>query len=524
MRSEQLSEKQAVQLVQDVLFNNSKKLYNLQVETSLPTFAQLSQERSAPATESTTWSTASVLQRIRSFNARWLRVYWHDYTSSARCRLIPIKQVYKTLKSGKPLALSITSAALGLLQMDMMIPEINGTGAQTLLPDWNSLKPGPIDGHLSCQGEFRKLDGSEEILCPRTLLRKTLERARALPQRLEFLIGFEIEFLVVERHPNWIPTMKSVGIDKYRPLHSSDGHAWSMANAVADWGREQGSFTTAMDEIIDLLDAADVEVETFHPESAPGQFELVLAARPPLEACDNLLLARQILSAAAARHGMHVTLHPKPFAAACGSASHMHMSVKSTTSSSTSPGGNSNDTDGPDIYEPFYAGILKHFRGLIAFTYASPASYERMVDSFWAGGRWVTWGTQNKEAPLRKCDGAHWELKVLDGLANPYLAVAAVLAAGALGGIAAGESLAPWADCAGDPALLSEEERGALGIEKMFPADLGAALDALAEDEALGALLGPEFVERYINVKRAELRFLEPMAPEERRRWIMDRY
>lgn len=170
-----------------------------------------------------------------------------------------MKQIYKILESGNPVAFSVTIAALGLLQIDAMIPEATGTGAYTLHPDWSSLKSGPIDGHLTCYGEFRNLDGSEEPLCPRSLLRKTVEKARALPQGLDFLIGFEIEFLVVERNPNPNPD----GSDKYTPLHSSDGHAWSMARSVADWGSEQpGSFATAMDEIIDALDAADIEIES----------------------------------------------------------------------------------------------------------------------------------------------------------------------------------------------------------------------------------------------------------------------
>lgn len=516
VRTGQLEENQAVQLVQDVLFNNSNKLYNLQVETSLPSFAQLSQTQPSMATVGTNWASESIMQKLRSFDAKWLRVYWHDYTSSARCRLIPMKQIYRTLERGKPLTFSVTLAALGLLQTDMMVPEASATGAYILHPDWNSLKPGPIDGHISCYSEFRKLDGSEEPLCPRSLLRKTVEKARALPQGLDFLIGFEIEFLVVERNPNPNPDVPG---DKYRPLRSSDGHAWSMARSVADWGSSSGgeetpgSFATAMDEVIDALDAADIEVEMFHPESAPGQFELVLAARPPLEACDSLLFARQILETAAARRGLRVTLHPKPFKMACGSASHMHMSVKSATSG-----------DGPDVYEPFYAGILKHFRSLIALTYANPASYERMVDSAWAGGRWVTWGTENKEAPLRKCDGAHWELKVLDGLANPYFAVAAVLAAGALGGIVRGEELGRWGDCVPDPAALSEAERRELGVEEMFPDNLRDALDVLLTDDELVGLLGREFVQRYVYVKKGELKLLTPMKPEERRTWIMERY
>ncbi|KAI1105309.1 glutamine synthetase/guanido kinase [Jackrogersella minutella] len=495
VQTQQLEEKQAVQMVQCILFSNSKKLYNLQVESVLPTFAEL--ETVSKTTKAANLDNQAIIEKLQSLKAKYLRVYWFDYTSSARCRPIPIKQVYKTLSSGKPVTLSIAKAGLGLLPTDAMIPQINATGMYTVKPDWSSLKPGPADGHVSCFGSFYELDGSEAILCPRTTLRKTLERAAT--EGLTFLLGFEVEFVVLERNPDLASK------EKYLTLRN-DGHAWSMARALADTGRE-GSFNTAADEILDSLDAAGISFDQFHPESAPGQYELVLSPLPPMEACDSLLHARQILESVAARHGFRVTLHPKPFPASCGSGSHVHVSISST-------GG-----DDPSVYEPFYAGVLGHFRAVTAFANSSPASYERMVDSFWAGGRWITWGTQNKEAPLRKVEGSHWEFKVIDGLANPYLALAALLNAG-VDGIRTKAPLT-WGDCAADPARLTEEEKKELGISTLFPGDLREALDALKEDNLD---LPPEVVQRFMDIKNAELGLLEPMDPHDRRNWLLERY
>ncbi|KAI1452584.1 glutamine synthetase/guanido kinase [Annulohypoxylon moriforme] len=494
VRNDQINEKQAVQIVQAVLFSNSKKLYNLHTVSALPNLSQLeSASRTIQA------SNQSIVQKLQSLKAKYLRIYWHDYTSSAKCRPLPIKQVYKTLASGKPVTLSITKAGLGLLQTDAMIPQVNASGAFTVQVDWASLKPGPVNGHVSVYGDFTEQDGTPAPLCPRTTLRTTLSQAGELG--LTFLLGFEVEFVVLER----IPIGEYNGVDKYRALRN-DGHSWSMARVLSDWGRE-GSFNTASEEIMDALEEAGIAFEQFHPESAPGQYELVLSPLPPLEACDSLLHARQILESVAARHGFRVTLHPKPFSANCGSGSHVHMSI-------SSPGG-----DRAAIYEPFYAGILGHFRAVTAFVNPSPASYERMVDSFWAGGRWITWGTQNKEAPLRKIEGSHWELKVMDGMANPYLAIAALLNAGADG--VRRKSALTWGDCLGDPAKMGEREKKALGITTLFPGNLREALEALGKD---GLGLHPEAVQRYIDIKNAELELLEKMKPDKRRMWLMERY
>jgi glutamine synthetase len=229
-----------------------------------------------------------------------------------------------------------------------------------------------------------------------------------------------------------------------------------------------------------------------------------------LEAVDTLLHAREIIHTVADSHSLRATLFPKPFSKQPGTASHVHISI-------SSPQG-----EEKGVYESFYAGILRHLRSIIALTYSNPASYDRMADGCWAGGRWVTWGTQNRETALRKIAGSHWEVKVLDGLANPYLAIASLLAAGT-DGIARHADLT-WLDCAEDPANLGAEERRGLGIEEGLPGNLSDALEALAEDKTLRSILGSEAVDRYISVKRAELGLFESMDDAERRKWLIERY
>ncbi|KAI0490590.1 hypothetical protein F4859DRAFT_508390 [Xylaria cf. heliscus] len=425
--------------------------------------------------------------------AKYLRIYWHDYTSLPKCRVIPIDRVRA---AEKPFTITITKASLGLLPNDTTIPGVTGTGVYTLKPDWSSLRRGPAPGHVSCQAFFHEEDGPASPLCPRGILHRALRHA-SRTAGLTFLVGFEVEFTVLGRAGDDDPSDKD-------PVFNN-GHSWSTARALASWGAED-SFATAADEILDALRAARIVVEQFHAEGAPGQFELVLAPQTPLQACDALLHARQVIEGAAARRGFRVTLHPRPFPFTLGSGSHAHISISSARG------------DDRAVYERFYGGILAHFRAVFALTNAHPASYERMVDGLWAGGRWVTWGTHNKETPLRKCRDSHWEVKVMDGMANPYLAVAGLVYAGTAG------AAFTWGDCAVDPAKLSGEERKALGIEEKFPGNLPEALVALQEDETMVELLGREFVERYVGVKKGEMKLLESIPEQMRRQWIMEKY
>lgn len=123
---------------------------------------------------------------------------------------------------------------------------------------------------------------------------------------------------------------------------------------------------------------------------------------------------------------------------------------------------------------------------------------------------------------MRKIEDSHWEFKCLDGLANPYLALAAVLLAGT-NGVIHKETLV-WEDCEIDPAKLTENDRKELSVSQMLPASVEEALRALKEDEDMAELLGRELVEKYSAVKEFELKFLGTLTEEERKQWIMDRY
>ncbi|KAI0150908.1 glutamine synthetase [Pestalotiopsis sp. NC0098] len=497
----QLNANQAIQLVQDILYNNSNKLYDLGLAPkTLATPLPVATSRDESDVANIQVQREADIRHLSSLNCKWLRVCWHDYTSSSKMRLLPMRRVLDILRRGQDVNFALTSATLGLLPTDMMIPSVGSSGTYFTHVDLSKAVLGPAPGHASVFCEIRNEDGSDLNLCPKTVLRHAIEKSKS--HGLEFKMGFELELVIMERNPD------QNSPEKYLTLRN-DGHSWSMARAIADAGRE-GSFNSALDEILDNLTDAGIDIEGLHPENAPGQYEIILPPKPPMEACESLLTTRLIVEAVAARRGFRMTLIPKPFPFNCGTASHMHMSI-------TSPGG-----DSKKVYEPFYAGIIKHFPALITLMYSNIASYERMVDSAWAGGRWVTWGTQNKEAPLRKCKDSHWEIKTIDGLANPYFVVAGILAAGTRG-VVAGEKLVAK-DFLGDPAKLSGSEREKLGITKMFPADLRVALEELEKDTELGDFLNRDFVRRYIDMKTAELEMLEPMEATERRQWLIARY
>ncbi|KAH7327238.1 hypothetical protein BKA65DRAFT_554796 [Rhexocercosporidium sp. MPI-PUGE-AT-0058] len=500
VRDKALTVPQAIRAVQDILFTTSNDLYGLGLKlTPLPSLAPppTASAVSLPLRKLTPPS--SDLHILNSFleanpSVKFLRLQWLDYTSILRLRVMPVKRALEMLKSNPHLQICITKAALGLIQNDTLVSGLTPTGEYNLQAITSTLKLGPFNGYASMQGEFVEKNGSPVALCPRSLLLRTLEISKSLG--LEFLVGFEIEIVFMSR---------SHADGTLSTLYNTAGHSWSASRAM------QGSkIMDVLEVIYDTLSEAGIFLEQFHPESSSGQYEFVLPALPAMEAVDTLIHAREIINTVVANHGMRATMHPKPFPYMAGTASHMHISI-------SSPDGNSED-----VYEPFYAGILKHLPAIIALTYSNPASYERMADGCWAGGRWVAWGTQNRETALRKVEDSHFEFKVLDGLANIYFATAAIIAAGT-NGVKEKEKMV-LGDCLKDPALLSDEEREELGVTTGLPKDLPTALEVLENDDVLKGLLGETFVERYVAIKRGELELFAGMEEAQLKTWTIERY
>jgi glutamine synthetase len=492
VRSGEIGWKAAIELVRDILFRNSNKLYHLELK-----FEEI-EDVSAPLSPDKYYSDVELLENFLKGRELpdFVRIYWNDFTATPRMRMIPFRKFMTLLDEGKSTAITLTKATLGLLQNDTAIPGISATGEYLLHPDFSSLKTGPIKGHVSMHGVFREKDGSRVDLCPRSLLERAVEYGAQ--NGLKFLLGFEIEFVLLRPAADIGPPNRFV-------LTENDGHAWSVSRAFADQ-RVSDLLGDMVGELADM----GIYVEQVHAESGTGQFELVLPPLPPVEAVDALLHTREVMYALATNAGYRMTLHPKPNPITCGTASHAHISIASPNGAKSA------------VYESFYAGVLKHMRGLTALTYSNPTSYQRLKDSAWAGGRWVTWGTQNRETALRKIEGSHWELKIMDGLANPYFAMGGVLLAG-IHGVENKEELI-WRDCEVDPAELTENDRKELRVTEMLPGTVQEALDALRTDGTLVEYLGEELVERYTAVKEAEVNLIEKMDEGQQWQWITERY
>ncbi|EFW18421.1 hypothetical protein D8B26_005206 [Coccidioides posadasii str. Silveira] len=480
---------QAMDAAKDIMFNNSNLLYKL---NQTPKFSLSDTAQCNSGSLVTSKKASSILDTFLRSNphVEFIWAIFIDYTATIRVRMFSIREFMK-LAGGKR-RVGITLAVFNILQTDAIVPPHPLIAGQFYLkPDLDTLSVniGLSSNSATVMTFWETEDGGPQDGCPRLTLENIVNRCET-QFNLKLLCGFEVEVVFMEKFTS------DEGLTVYKPWLTN--HSWS--NMTSDTRRA----LPLIEEIVRELAQIDIHVEQFHAESSPGQFEFILPPDSPLAAVDTLLKARQTIVHLAERHGLRATLYPRPYSSAAGTAAHVHISINPPTKEAS-----------------FLAGLLNHLPAILPFTLPQDASYERVKEGIWAGGVWVAWGRQNRETPVRGIRGGHWEIKSMDGLANPYLGVAAIIAGGYLG--MRSELELKTEDCSVDTASLSLAQREALGIQARMPTSLDQALAALEADTDLQSILG-KWVEKYIGVRRGEHDMLSKMGKRERKTWLIERY
>ena len=316
-------------------------------------------------------------------------------------------------------------------------------------------------------------------------------------------MGFETEFILLKNT---------------NPIEAVNRHGWSNSAALASGTTE----AQVLEEIADALRIADIELQMYHSEVAPGQYEIVTGPLPPLQAADALIHTRETIYNTASKHGLRATLAPRVFLdsrmslrakilflfiltiSLGGSGAHAHISVHAP--------GRTLDASAyatlNKLEASFLAGVLEHLPALTLLALPLTASYKRMVDDIGSGGTYVAWGIENKGTPVRLCNpdspsSRNFEFKTLDGTANPYLVLAGVLGAGLTGIVEPKELTVQDYSEELSHALIGEEGRAHLGIKERFPLSWEEACSKFEESTIVDSLFGHEFKTKYLSLQKA---------------------
>jgi glutamine synthetase len=255
---------------------------------------------------------------------------------------------------------------------------------------------------------------------------------------------------------------------------------------------------------VQYLEAMGIPVEYVHHEVAPSQHEIDLRYSDALTMADNVMAYRLTVKEVAQEFGIYATFMPKPVAGVNGSGMHTHQSLFE--------GDRNAFFDATDEYhlsktaKSYVAGILRHAPEITLVTNQWVNSYKRLVPGFEAPV-YVCWARRNRSALVRvpmskpgKEAATRIEYRSPDPACNPYLAFAAMLAAG-LAGIEAEYDLPP--EASNNIYEMEEAARDAAGIVSL-PEDLHDAINLAERSPVLHEALGEHVHEYLIRNKREE--------------------
>jgi glutamine synthetase len=357
-------------------------------------------------------------------------------------------------------------------------------------PDLSTLLNLPWEpGVASCLANLEPAEGGHAICDPRGVLRRAIENTRELGY--EPIVGPELEFFLIVRDPE-APNGIRRHVDNLSMVYTVGPQA------------DPGGIVRKMTE-----DLAELGLDVFavNHEFMNSQYEINLRHSDALSAADRAFRLKAAVKDIAAQHGLAATFMGKPFNDQGGSGTHLHISFsKDERNAFAAPDGENGTAP---VMRAFSAGVLRHASALMAFLNPTINAYRRIQPDSLAPTH-ANWGWDNRATfiriPPERGGATRVEIRVGDGTANPYLAVAAVLLAGADG---VRQDLTPPAPVAGDayradPDVIGEE----------LPGTLEAALDALEADEVLSQGLGEEVVGTFLAMKRFEI--------ERHRGWVSD--
>jgi glutamine synthetase len=299
-------------------------------------------------------------------------------------------------------------------------------------------------------------------------------------------VGFEPEFFLFKLDEKGNPILDPIDQASYFDLSPIDGGEYVRRDIALE------------------LEKLGFIIQTAHHEVAPGQNEINFRFSNVLQACDNVQTFKQVVKFVARKNGYLATFMPKPVAGINGSGMHTNCSLA--------------DKDGNDIFydekdnmklsivcRKWISGIIKHARGFSILSNPIVNSYKRLIPGYEAPC-YVCWSDANRSSMIRipatRGGSTRTEIRCVDPSANPYLALAAILASG-LDGIAnvTTENLVP--PVYDNIFTITPAQREALGIKNM-PDNLHEAIRTFKEDPLMHEVLGDHAYGKYLEAKEIE--------------------
>ena len=422
-----------------------------------------------------------------------------DLDGILRGKYMSRSKFFSALESG----FNFCNVVLGWDSNDQLYDNVTYTGWHTGYPD-AAVRVLPEtcrdlmyeEGGLFFLSEFK---GTAEAICPRAILRRTIEKCRSMG--FEPFSAVEYEFFVFEETPQ---SCHEKGFRNLVPWTPGNFGYSALRNSV------ENEFYR---ELLSCGEIMDFPIEGLHNETGPGVLEVAIGVDESLASADKAALFKTFAKVVAQRNHLMATFMAKWSGSYPGQSGHIHISLQDENGKALFY-----DAEDPHrmsgLMRHFVAGCQNYMPEVLAMVASTVNSYRRLVPGFWAPTN-ATWGVENRTCALRVIPGSpksqRMEYRVAAADANPYLALSAALASG-LWGIE--EKLEPLAPIQGNgydqalPAYLN------------LPSTLWDAAQRFKVSKRSRDTFGDSFVEHFAATREWEERELRKTITD----WELRRY
>jgi glutamine synthetase len=441
-----------------------------------------------------------IKRRLERDDLHLVRLAWADPYGASRAKALTRPAFMSALTSGFTTTVAtstLDSAGARTFSSftrggGMDLPEMTGSPNIILVPDpatFRVLPWAPGVGWVLCNEYFTS--GLPFHFSPRQLLRRQIEGLEG--KGLELIVGLEIEwylFRLVEALSHEHTALPGA---RGRPLKTAPIEPGFVLHSESNMDLMQ----PVLSALVDAFEKTNLPLRSIENEFGPGQVECTFAARPALEAADDMMLFRTATRQICRRMGYFATFMCRPALKGYYSSGwHLHQSVVDR--------GSGRNMFMPErqgeILSPmghaYLGGLMKHAQPCTAFATPTVNGYRRFRPNSLAPDR-ATWCYDHRGVMIRVLGGTgdpatRLENRVGEPAANPYLYIASQIVSGMNG-----------MDDGLDPGPPDEEPYSA--NRPMLPETLPAALAALERDALFRASLGKLFVDYFVKLKRNEI-------------------
>ncbi len=349
------------------------------------------------------------------------------------------------------------------------------------IPDPDSLIQLPWNKEIGWLASDLYMDGKPVKASPRIMLKEQIKKMSQ--KKLQMKSGVECEYFLISEDGHSLADKRDI---QSKPCYDQSAlmRRYDLIKEICDCMLEMGWKPYQNDH-----------------EDANGQFEMNWDYSDSLITADRHVFFKFMVKSLAEKHGLRATFMPKPFSNLTGNGCHAHVSVWNGKINKFLD--NKDQLGLSKLAYNFLGGIMNNTQALSAFFNPTINSYRRInAPPTKSGATWspssISYTGNNRTHMIRIPDKGRFELRLMDGSANPYLLQAGIIAAG-LDGI--NKKLNP-----GKPlhCNMYEDYKKYPRLKKL-PNDINQAINMLKNSKSLSKAFGTEVIKSYIKLKNSEI-------------------